>query len=163
MNANEGRLRFEETQTFPAWSYVVLAASALLPLALSLAAPGEGRRIGVGVSLGTAPIMALLANLLYLRTVVDAAALTVTFGYLFPLYRRRIPLTEILRAEAVTYSPLGEYGGWGIRGMGENTALNARGNRGVRLTLADGRRVLIGSQRPEALAAALSPPTPGEG
>lgn len=162
MSDNQTRVRFEETQTFPAWSYVVFAASALLPLAISLILPDEGRRVGVGVALGIAPLMALVANLLLMRTVVDEGALTVTFGYLFPLYRRRIPLTEILRAEAVTYSPLGEYGGWGIRGMGENTALNARGNRGVRLTLADGRRVLIGSQRPEALAAALGPPTRGE-
>ena len=55
----------------------------------------------------------------------------------------------------MTYSPLVEYGGWGIRGWGKNVALNARGNRGVRLMLMDGRRVLVGSQRAEELAAAL--------
>ncbi len=34
-------------------------------------------------------------------------------------------------------------------------ALIARGNRGVRLELIDGSKLLIGSQRPEALAMAL--------
>ncbi len=75
---------------------------------------------------------------------------------LFPLYRRRIRLADITAAEAVTYSPLVEYGGWGIKGLPGNSAINARGNRGVRLTLRDGRRILIGSQRPDELAAALA-------
>ena len=35
--------------------------------------------------------------------------------------------------------------------------LNARGNRGLRIDLADGTRLLIGSQRPETLALALEP------
>jgi hypothetical protein len=33
--------------------------------------------------------------------------------------------------------------------------LNARGDRGVRIELADGSRLLVGSQRPEDLALAL--------
>lgn len=45
-----------------------------------------------------------------------------------------------------------------MRGWGENVALNARGDRGVRLMLTDGRRVLVGSQRAEELAAALAAP-----
>ena len=51
----------------------------------------------------------------------------------------------------MTYSPLAEYGGWGIKWGRSGLALNARGDRGVRLTLTDGRRVLVGSQRPEEL------------
>ena len=74
--------------------------------------------------------------------------MTVTFGALLPLYRKRFKLQEIAAAQAATYSPITEYGGWGIRGWGRNTALNARGNRGVRLTLQNGSHVLIGSQRP---------------
>jgi hypothetical protein len=34
--------------------------------------------------------------------------------------------------------------------------LSARGDRGVRLLLTDGTRLLIGSQQPEELAAALT-------
>ncbi len=56
----------------------------------------------------------------------------------------------------MTYRPIADYGFWGIRaGRDGERALIARGNRGVRLELTDGTRLLIGSQRPEALAAAL--------
>lgn len=74
-----------------------------------------------------------------------------------PLINRRIPADEIQEAEVTTYRPIREYGGWGVRGVGRrNVAYNVSGNRGVRLTLRDGSRVLIGSQRPEALAAAIA-------
>jgi hypothetical protein len=53
----------------------------------------------------------------------------------------------------VQYRPIADHGGWGIRsGRDGERALTARGNRGVRLVLADGTRLLIGSQRPEELA-----------
>jgi hypothetical protein len=101
--------------------------------------------------------LGLAFNLLCLRTVVTETEIAITFGALLPLYRRRIARADIVSSEAVTYSPLAEYGGWGIKWGRDGVALNARGNRGVRLTLRDGRRVLIGSQRPEELAEALKP------
>ena len=53
----------------------------------------------------------------------------------------------------VEYRPIVDHGGWGIRaGRDGERVLTARGNRGVRLELADGTRLLIGSQRPEELA-----------
>ena len=40
-----------------------------------------------------------------------------------------------------------DYGGWGIRkGRDGKRVFNARGNRGVRLELSDGTRLLIGSR-----------------
>ena len=142
---------FEEVQTFPTWGYAVVLAGTII----GVAAPVMASRAALGFAAGLVPGMALVANLLLMRTSVDTEEVTVTFGWLFPLYRRRIRRADIASAEAVTYSPLGEYGGWGIRGMSKDVALNARGNRGVRLRLTSGNRVLIGSQRPEELAAAL--------
>ncbi len=73
-----------------------------------------------------------------------------------PFLRRLIRFASVSSAEAVTYRPLLDYGGWGIRWSYCNGwAYNASGNHGVRLTLADGRRVLIGSQRPNELAEAI--------
>ena len=67
-----------------------------------------------------------------------------------------MPIGTIRSIEVVTYRPIADYGFWGIRtGRDGERALIARGNRGVRLELADGTRLLIGSQRPEALAAAM--------
>jgi len=148
-------LRFTEAQAFPSWSYTVLLFVGVGPLLLARLLPDPAKPIIAPTGIVTALVMAILANLLYLRTTVDDEALVVIFGYAFPMYRQRIPLGEIRSAEAVTYNPLREYGGWGIRGFGDNRALNARGNRGVRLTLTDGRRLLVGSQRPDELATAL--------
>ena len=121
-----GPALFEETQSFSPWLYAVAAI-----------------------------VLAILAGVLMLRqsTAVTPDAVSVRFGF---LYRTRIPIAELKQAEAVEYRPIAEYGGWGIRqGRDGVRVLNARGNRGVRIDLADGTRLLIGSQRPEDLARAL--------
>lgn len=143
--------KFTETQTFSAIAYVVLGLSSVAAVYAVAVNPA---RSGAGLLWLFLPL-GLTFNLLCQRTVVSDADLTVTFGALLPLYRRQFPLPKIAVAEAVTYSPLTDYGGWGIRGWGRNVALNARGNRGVRIVLQDGSRVLVGSQRPEELAQAL--------
>jgi len=78
------------------------------------------------------------------------------FIHFRPLSRRTIPTSDILSVEVRRYNALVEYGGWGIKGWSRRKmAYNVRGDRGVDLTLRDGRRILIGSQRPEELAAAI--------
>jgi hypothetical protein len=97
-------------------------------------------------------------NVFRLRTVVRDDELYVRFGYFFPMYWKRIPLSDVRDVRAVEYRPLRDAGGWGIRfGRFESEKcrfLNARGNRGV-LVQTTGKRWIIGSQKPEALCAAL--------
>jgi hypothetical protein len=74
----------------------------------------------------------------------------------WPFLRRTIQLAGVDSAEACTYRPLKEYGGWGVRGWSKaNMAYTVSGDRGVRLTFADGRRLLLGSQRADELATAI--------
>jgi hypothetical protein len=90
-----------------------------------------------------------------LRLVVEARpdALYVRF---IPLRTRRIPYASILRCEPCTYRPIRDFGGWGIRWGGpRNWAYTIRGNRGVRLHLEGGQRLLVGSQTPDDLARAI--------
>jgi hypothetical protein len=90
---------------------------------------------------------------LRLTTEVHEDALHVHF---FPLWRRRIiPWSQIRSAQTRTYRPVFEYGGWGIRWGPSGQAYNVSGNRGVQLELAGGKRLLIGSQRPQELEAAI--------
>lgn len=91
---------------------------------------------------------------LWLRMVVEVDQGAVTIVYR-PFVNRRIPLDDIVRLELRVYRPLGEFGGWGVRGFGAHVAYNVRGNNGVELTLVDGRRVMIGSQRTTELAEAI--------
>ncbi len=73
-----------------------------------------------------------------------------------PLWSRTVPLMDIVSYQARQYSPLREYGGWGIRfSPHKKRAYNMSGNQGVELTLTDDTRLLIGSQRPEELASAI--------
>jgi hypothetical protein len=105
----------------------------------------------------------LIAAFARMATELTPAELRIRFGWL-PLFGEVVPLRHILSCEAVTYRPLA-YGGWGPRGSWRGGgALNARGDRGVRLALDNGKSLIIGSQRPEALAEAIGralQPNPG--
>ena len=70
----------------------------------------------------------------------------------FPLKREVIPFSEIATCDARQYSPIKEYGGWGIRYGTKGMAYNISGDHGVQLELANRKRLLIGSQRSEELA-----------
>ena len=74
---------------------------------------------------------------------------------LAPFRFKRISLQEIDSAEVREYSAMREFGGWGIRFSRYGRAYNAYGNRGVQLVLEGGSRILIGTQRPAELLAAL--------
>jgi hypothetical protein len=70
---------------------------------------------------------------------------------------RRIPLERIQSVETIDHDPAKDYGGYGIRTTREGKAYVAGGGGGVRLKLA-GEKVVVGSQRPAELAAALGRP-----
>lgn len=112
-------------------------------------------QVPLAIALCTAIPVVLVVGFLRMTTEVIPTDLRVWFGWI-PTYRRIVPVGTIVRLEVVNYRPLADYWGWGIRsGRDGERVLNARGNRGVRIELADGTRLLIGSQRPEALAIAL--------
>ena len=96
------------------------------------------------------PVFAAIARLL---TEVRPGMLSVR---LIPFRGKYIPTRDIQSADAREYSPMREFGGWGIRTSGDGgRAYNAYGNMGVQLVLTDGKRVLVGTQRAEELLAAL--------
>lgn len=66
--------------------------------------------------------------------------------------KTRVPVADIRSAEAVTYSPMAEYGGYGIRPGPRGRAYIARGTQAVQLELRDGGKILLGSGRPDELA-----------
>ena len=68
---------------------------------------------------------------------------------------RRVPLDRIQSVETITHDIARDYGGYGFRSTREGKAYVANGGRGVRLTLAAGEKLVVGSQRPDELAEAL--------
>jgi hypothetical protein len=93
---------------------------------------------------------------LRLESRIDATGVHYRF---FPLQRAMKTITwdRISEARVRAYSPLAEYGGWGIRVSlsGNGTAFNVSGNQGLQLTYDNGKKFLIGTQIPEELASAV--------
>lgn len=100
--------------------------------------------------------VALPAFLFILRLETEVRSDALYFRY-FPLHLsyHRMLLSQLTRYEVKTYNPIGEYLGWGIIEGRKYSAYTMSGDRGVQLWLSDGRRVLIGSRKPEKLLAAL--------
>jgi len=153
-------VRYEEVQYFhPAFHCLVLGLAAFLAIALI-------SDLVFDHPLGTKPappgmlavllvLFAFLFFLFFRLTVrVRDACVEAEFGFLGWI-RFRVPLDTVRACEAVTYRPLLEFGGWGIRyGRGGRRCYNARGNRGVLLDTSGGQ-IVIGSQQPDRLAEAI--------
>jgi hypothetical protein len=91
-----------------------------------------------------------------LETRVEDDYVSVKF---FPFHRRhrKIQIDEIKDFGAEKYSPIKEFGGWGLRWMpfSGKIAYNVSGNEGVRIKKKHGKEVMIGSQKPDELEAAI--------
>jgi hypothetical protein len=74
----------------------------------------------------------------------------------FHLREQTIAWEEIDQIHVRKYSPIMEYGGWGIRYGRNGKAFNVRGDYGIQIVKKNGKRVLIGTQRPDEVARHLS-------
>lgn len=73
----------------------------------------------------------------------------------FHLHYKHYSWDDILKAEVRTYNPIGEFGGWGLRGAGKDRAFNISGNQGLQLEFKDHKKLLIGTRQAEAITKAL--------
>ena len=92
---------------------------------------------------------------LHLETRISKDGIGVRFS---PFHRKMLFYSkqEIAEAYVRVYKPIREYGGWGLRGLGKNRALNVSGNMGIQLVMRNGHRLLIGTRSGEDAAHALS-------
>jgi hypothetical protein len=88
--------------------------------------------------------------LIRLDTVIKEDGVYVRF---FPIHLKlkKYPWEDIEKCYVRTYKPLTEYGGWGYRSglFGSGGALNISGKEGIQLELKNGKKLLIGTRRPE--------------
>lgn len=105
---------------------------------------------------GIALLVTLLIASIRLETMIGPEGLYVRF---FPFIWRwkKYPWNQLSRCYVRQYSPLGEFGGWGLRlGLfGRGKAYNISGNQGIQLEFADKSRLLIGTRKPGEAAAVL--------
>jgi hypothetical protein len=87
-----------------------------------------------------------------LRIRVTAEAVILSWG-MAGIVKKVIQHQEITGMEAVTYRPLVEFGGWGIRmGGGKKLAWTVSGNQALTLSLRSGTQLYVGSRHPSRLA-----------
>lgn len=91
----------------------------------------------------------------YLKTVIDQAGIIIEMKILFK-FGRTIRWDEIEAIRSDKYRPILEFGGWGYRIGWKGVAYSCRGNDGLIILLKNGRKVVVGTQKPDELKKYLS-------
>lgn len=158
--------RFTETQKFRQWWLWFILAVIKVTMGFFIVT-----QVLVGKPFGSdaADNIALLASFLFmlilsflffimrLETRISDTGIAVRF-YPFQLKFRNYKWEDVEEAYLREYSPISEYGGWGIRYSltGKGMALNVSGRMGLQLVFKSGKKLLIGTSKPEDIMQILS-------
>ena len=145
---------FEETQKFDQiWLWTVVAATAIVSVGYPIYIQDFFTALVTATIFGATIV---LFDYTRLETTVEEDGIYIQF-FPFHLSPRHISFDQVESFGAETYSPIGEFGGWGIRWIPfrNKVAYNVSGKEGVRITRENAKTVVIGSQKPEELEEAI--------
>lgn len=145
---------FKEEQRFTQlWLVVLMAISLLVPIVLIIQEYSK-ENTNMTTNQFVLTLLAILASALLififkLTTRIDEKGIHYQF---FPFHweLKLISWNEISKAYVRTYNPIGDYGGWGLKGKWFGTkgkAINISGDIGIQLELKSGKKLLIGTQK----------------
>ena len=138
---------FKEEQSFDqVWVWALLGigtVGVLLPLLLT----GQGLWALLLVATIQVLSMSLMA-IFRLYTRIDDEGVHYRMKP-FQMKFKTIPWKDIDQIYVRKYSPVLEYGGWGIRFGLNGKAFNVSGNKGIQLVLKNGKRILLGTGKPD--------------
>ena len=140
---------FEETQYFPKWITFLMFGILIWVTIVSFNAYGtEAFPVVIIVAFLPCLIIFLLIAYSRLETKIDDSGI---FVMLFPFHwkKKHMPWSDIDRCEVIEYSPIKEYGGWGLRYGNKGKAYNVSGNKGIMIYFIKGKPLLIGTQKAE--------------
>ncbi len=109
-------------------------------------------------------VVLVMSAIVFLQTQIRLVVFIDKEGihYRFPVFIRKeklIKKEQIVSYDVRKYRPLLEYGGWVYRTryfyMDKGITYNIMGHIGLQLYLSDGKKLLIGTQRPEAMKRAM--------
>lgn len=162
------KVLFKEEQQFRQWwNLLIVFVSVFSGIGFSAYALFQQIILGKQVGDSPAPNVVLIITILFLIVVlwvylriklevsVDNSGIHYRF---FPLELKvkTILFAEIRKYEIRKYRPLVDYGGWGRkRSLRWGRAYNVSGDTGLQLYLNNGKKVLFGTQKPQALLYAL--------
>jgi hypothetical protein len=145
---------YKEIQKFNSpWVWIIIMIAVFGgAIALYLpAAQNEQLPVIAKLLIASALIILILMFLYgYLKTAIDDSGIKIEMRILFR-FGRTIRWDEIESIRADKYRPILEFGGWGYRIGWKGVAYNCRGNDGLIIMLKNGRKVVIGTQKPDEL------------
>jgi len=155
---------FEETQKFnQIWLWILLATISifvLIQFPLELIKSSSEEHVSshsIIMFLITLALVLGINALLYfaeLTTKITDEGITILF-HPFINSPKAFKWENIKDAYVRKYKPIWEYGGWGIRYRWSGRAYNTSGNMGLQLIMKSGKKILIGTHKPEELEAYL--------
>ncbi len=165
------RETFEETQRFrQPWLWLLLGI--LWLMVPGIFGVGIHQQLVKGQPFGNAPMSDAVLVISFLLTFILLTAIVLLFlkarlccrvdragiRFRFPPFQRSETLIHWSRVSdirIVSYHPIRQFGGWGIRYGKTGTAYTISGKKALQITLDSGERILIGTRREEELKAAL--------
>lgn len=95
-------------------------------------------------------LILLFISKLKLETRIDD--LGISFRY-FPFIRRwrKIEKNHILSVKVINYSPVTDYGGWGLKGNKTTKAYSILGDEGILIDTGEKKRIMIGTSKAKEL------------
>jgi hypothetical protein len=123
---------------------------------LSKPAPEPDQEIGLAIGVIGLMLVNAIMIFAHLETRIDREGIHYRYMPFIPFWRKRL-WSEIESVNIRKYSPILEYGGWGVRigMMGKGWAVNVSGNKGLQLKTKQKRDFLIGTSKPHELLAYL--------
>jgi hypothetical protein len=147
---------FKETQRFTQWWLwlVLLGSWGSMVFALLMDPPNSlVGQIAIGILAISLPTLFWQMRLTTRITIEGIYVRFIPFHFKEQFYSWE----SIESAQIRTYNPLLEYGGWGIKyGFnGQGKVYNVAGNQGLQLVFKSGDKLLIGTQKPQEIQAAV--------
>lgn len=116
-----------------------------------------GEQIAAFIGAFVIVLVIILFLVLKLQTKIDENGIKFKF-YPFQRSFKNIPWDSITECYIRNYNPISEFGGWGIKSSfrkDTGKAYTTSGSIGLQLKLKNGKKILIGTQKKEALQRVL--------
>lgn len=152
------KLLFQETQYSPGSLILALVVTALFSTAVIylLRIKNTSFRIAALFTGLVGLFILSIACTLRLKTFYYTDGVSYQFVSVFSAPYEQVAMDTVIKAEVVTYNPA-DYGGWGMKHSVNDTALaySTSGNKGLLLRFKNGKKLLLGTQKPDNLAFAI--------
>jgi len=156
---------FKEEQRFTqSWLIIIIVIGTFVPIVVIVSEYLENpETYSLEKLIGSLALVICSCGIIFLfklSTRIDEKGIHYKFSP-FHWRSKLIKWKDISKAYVRTYDPLGEYGGWGLKGgafwnKSKGRAINVSGDIGIQLELKSGKKLLIGTQKKHEAKQVLS-------